>query len=62
MIKRKKYKKEHILKMWKGVDIINNGGFGITDFHSYINRDDFKKNLKQIKKSKLWNKLINSEK
>lgn len=43
---------------WKGVDIIGKSGFGITDLHSYVNRSDFKKNLKRVKKSGMWQQLI----
>lgn len=46
MKKNKKITKES----WKGVGIVGRGGFGIINLHTYLNRNDLKRNLKKIKK------------
>lgn len=56
-----KVKAERISKhSWKGVDIIGHSGFGITNLDAYLNRTDFKENLKKVKRSKMWKKLTSN--
>jgi hypothetical protein len=46
-----------INKAWQGADIIGPSGFGVTNLDSYIQREDFNRNLNRFKNSKLLRNL-----